>query len=280
MLTLPYHKVETDTTVKQPKFDFISIPTSLSGGEYSNFSGATKDTDHMKIQFSPPLRGPKVIILDPELAIHTPMSFWLASGFRAIDHCTETLCSLKSKPEADEAAIKGLQCLVPGLLHTKANEKDVQARLETQFGVNYAMTPIHVAVYPGASHGIGHNLGPFGVGHGETSCILLPAVCKYNAAQGANNDRQDKVREVLWNIPEAKELFQSKGLTQKESDLGDLIDAIIRALGLPRNLSQFGIGEDKFESIAENSIPDFCTICNPAPLKTKEPIIEILKMCA
>jgi hypothetical protein len=50
-------------------------------------------------------------------------------------------------------------------------------------------------------------LGPLGkVGHRETSCILLPAVCKYNAKHGGVNirSRQKIVREILWGIPVAK----------------------------------------------------------------------------
>jgi alcohol dehydrogenase class IV len=47
----------------------------------------------------------------------------------------------------------------------------------------------------GASHAIGHQLGPLGVGHGETSCVMLPAVCKFNAAKKANVERQEKCKE-------------------------------------------------------------------------------------
>lgn len=35
------------------------------------------------------------------------------------------------------------------------------------------MTVVVLGVPMGASHGIGHQPGPLGVGHGETSCILL-----------------------------------------------------------------------------------------------------------
>ena len=234
----------------------------------------------MKVQFSPPLRAPKLVILDPELALHTPAGFWLSSGIRAVDHCTEVLCSVNSTPDADAAAVRGLQRLVPGLLHTKANESDVQARLQCQLGVVDAMVPLHLHVYPGASHGIGHNLGPLGVGHGETSCILLPAVCKYNASKKANLERQAIAHQTLWDVPAGRELFESKGLKREESDLGDLIDCLVRALGLPRSLKEVGVGRDSFAVLAENSLPDMCVINNPAPLKTKEDILEILEMVA
>lgn len=55
------------------------------------------------------------------------------------------------------------------------------------------------------------------------------------------------------------------------------MDAIIRFLELPRTLSEFGIGEDKLEGIAEHSLHDRWVKTNPAPLD-KEGVLEILKM--
>lgn len=57
----------------------------------------------------------------------------------------------------------------------------------------------------GASYGIGHMMGPRGVGHGETNCILLPAVCKYNAR--ATEEKQARIREVLCDIPLCRGAF-------------------------------------------------------------------------
>lgn len=55
------------------------------------------------------------------------------------------------------------------------------------------------------------------------------------------------------------------------------MDAIIRSLELPRTLGEFGIGEDKLDSIAEYSLKDRWVKTNPAPLN-KEGVLEILKM--
>ena len=86
-----------------------------------------------------------------------------------------------------------------------------------------------------------------GVGHGETSCILLPAVSKYNSSH--NKPQQNKVAQLLWDSS-AGDLLQ-KELT-KEAGLGDVLDVLFRALGMPRRLSQFGIGRDKLDALAEN----------------------------
>ncbi|KAI1175818.1 putative Fe-containing alcohol dehydrogenase [Nemania sp. FL0916] len=256
----------------------ICIPTTLSGGEYSSFAGGTNDADGRKYSFSgPKMAGPALVILDPELASTTPDSVWLSSGVRALDHCVETLCALQSNETADEAARLGLKRLVPGLLKCKKNPKDIDARLECFLGGRDSMLAATSGVPMGASHGIGHQLGPRGVGHGETSCILNPAVCKYNYAKKANVARQDAVFKSLWQDNEASAVFMGRGLKEETADLGDLMDAIIRELGLPRTLKEFNIGEDKLDGIAEHSLHDRWVQTNPAPLD-KEGILEILRM--
>ncbi|KAG9657530.1 Dehydroquinate synthase-like protein, partial [Aureobasidium melanogenum] len=261
--------------LKAPTIPVISIPTSLSGGEYTRPGGATDDRNHRKQLF--PSRGPLLVILDPQLTTTTPDSIWLSTGIRSVDHCVEAMCSLEDNPGADERATRGLKALVPGLLRCKANANDLDARLDCQLGVIDAIGAIFFEKAPlGGSHGIGHQLGPLGVGHGETSCIMLPSVCKYNA--NTNPDQQAKVRKVFWQDDVVKKVLQNHGLQEQTADLGDCLKAIVKELGLPGSLSDVGVGEDKFDMLAENSLSDFCCATNPIPLKEKEQVIEILKM--
>ncbi|OTB07947.1 hypothetical protein M426DRAFT_317449 [Hypoxylon sp. CI-4A] len=263
--------------IETSKVPVVCIPTSLSGGEYSAFAGATNDSTGQKVTFSKGLLSPALVILDPELATTTPEKIWLSTGVKAVDHCVETLCSLQSNDAADKFARSGLAQLIPGLIRSKQNPKDLEARLKCQLGARDAMGAASLGVSMGASHGIGHQLGPAGVGHGETSCILNPAVCKYNYKRGANVERQDAIIQLLWADSKAQEIFAQKNLKKETSDLGDLMDAIIRTLELPRSLKEFGIGEDKLDSIAEHSLKDRAVQTNPAPLD-KENVLEILRM--
>ncbi len=121
-------------------------------------------------------------------------------------------------------------------------------------------------------------LGPLGVGHGETSCILLPAVCKYNAAKGANVERQKAVIEALWRESESARVFKDKGLSKESADLGDLLDAIIRALPMLRTLEDVKVGRDKLDILAQNSLHDRWVQSNPVPLTKKEQVMEKLQM--
>jgi len=272
-LTAPH---VSSAKLAEPTVKIISIPTSLSGGEFSNHAGATNDAEHRKHSFGAPGRGPALVILDPQLTITTPDSVWLSTGIRAVDHCTEGMCALNSTPGSDADAAKGLRLLIPGLLRCKANPQDLEARLSCQLGVIEAMKVAVVhGVHMGASHGIGHQLGPLGVGHGETSCILLPAVCRYNASM--NGEQQRKVLEVLWSQGTIRALLEEKGLVEGKAELAEILEAVVQALGLPQTLKDVSVGSEKLESLAEASLKDRCLPTNPRPLKEKKQVMEILE---
>lgn len=259
---------------KPPLIPVISVPTSLSGGEYQSIAGGTNDRTTAKCLFDPPVKNPALVVLDQELSTTTPEWVWLSTGIRSVDHCVETLCSLQSNAKGDTEAEKGLGILIPALLKCKHNPQDLEARLQCQMGVIEAMSAVGSGVPLGASHAIGHQLGPLGVGHGETSCIMLPAVCKWNAAKGANNERQHICVRILMKDPEVRRLMTS----QKNPDLGDILDAVIRKLGMPRTLKDVNIGRDKLDLLAENSLKDHWILTNAIPITQKEQVMEILDM--
>lgn len=102
-------------------------------------------------------------------------------------------------------------------------------------------------------------LGPFGVGHGETSCILLPSVCKYNAANPGALSRQQRPLSVLWSSPDIASALETRGLKKESTDLSATLDGVFRELGMPRTLRDVGINPtDEFlEKLAELSLLDF-----------------------
>ena len=122
-------------------------------------------------------------------------------------------------------------------------------------------------------------LGPLGVGHGQTSCILLPAVCKFNAIHGANIPRQKRVFDFLTSYPTVTGVLDSRGVNISQADLGDVLDAVIRELGLPRSLKEVGVeGYEKLDKLAAHSLHDRWCKTNPVPLQEKEQVWEILTM--
>lgn len=122
--------------------------------------------------------------------------------------------------------------------------------------------------------------GPHGVPHGVTSCIMCPAVMKYNIQYGSGNPeisaRQAKIQKILWSMPDVVKTLQAAGLSES-ADLGDLLDAIIRALGLPRTLGEMELGKDLIPALSERALDDFWAPTNPVPLLKAEQVREILE---
>jgi len=206
------------------------------------------------------MRGADLVILDPALSVSTPERIWLSTGIRAVDHCVEGLCSTDpaAGAESDKGFREGLKLLVPNLLLTKKNWDAEEPRLKEMMGVIEAMKGLEYGVPMGGSHGIGHQLGPLGVGHGETSCIMLPAILKYNYLHGDEKIKklQQKVLDALWGEKAVAEVLKSKGLEKEIADAGDVVGTVVSELGMPRTLKDVGVEPSQLAALADNCLKE------------------------
>jgi maleylacetate reductase len=247
-----------------PTVPQVSVPTTLSGGEFSAVAGVTDERTKVKELLRHPLIIPSAVILDPAITVHTPEWLWLSTGIRAVDHCVEGICSNEANAFGDAQALKGLALLSGGLPRVKAEPKDLAARLDCQMGTWLSMGPLAIGVPMGASHGIGYVLGAeFAVPHGYTSCIMLPAVMRWN--KPANADRQALV---------------STAMSQSGGDASDALDALIRGLGMPRSLGAMKIGRENFERIAVQAMATPWVPRNPRPIGGLAQVREILELAS
>ncbi len=242
----------------------VSVPTTLSAGEFSAISGVTDERSRVKELFRHPMIMPQAVILDPAVTVHTPEWLFLSTGIRAVDHCVEGVCSAEAHPYADAQALRGLALLTRGLAAVKADPADLAARLDCQLGAWLSMAPLATGVPMGASHGIGYVLGAaFDVPHGHTSCIMLPAVMRWNLP--ANAGKQAQVAEAMGAPGEAA---------------AAVLDRFIAGLGMPRSLSAVGIGAESFDRIAEGAMRTNWIPRNPRPIPGTAELKEILALAA
>lgn len=269
-----------------PDIPVICVPTTLSGGEFNPRSGATDEAKNHKQGYFHPGMAPVAVILDPELALHTPDWVWFSTGVRAVDHAVETLGSHQSHSFADNLAASALALLCEGLSRTRANPADLGARLQCQLGAWQAMAAVIGGVPMGASHAIGHVLGgTCGVPHGYTSCVLLPHVLRWNMP--ANADRQRRVLAVLRQSRSPVEAMLRQSRSQVEDMPGqghdtaaDAVGAFIHSLGMPRTLAEVGVLPDRFDQVARLVMHDLWLRTNPRRIDTPADVLEILHMAA
>lgn len=103
-------------------------------------------------------------------------------------------------------------------------------------------------------------------------------MCKFNAKYKANCAQQESVRLLLVEDPVVSELLHSRSVDLDSSDLGDILDVIIRELGMPRSLADVHVGRDQLDALATNSLHDRWCKSNPIPLKEQSQVLEILEM--
>lgn len=258
-------RVDADGTVirppiEAPRLRTITIPTTLSAGEYTASAGCTDTARNVKESFGHPMMMAKAVVLDPAATLHTPEWLLLSTGIRAVDHAVEDICSPACQPMSEGASVQALKLLSHGLRGVKAEAKDLDARLECQLGAWMSMIGSQTGVPKGASHGIGHVLGGTAhVPHGYTSCVMLPHVLRFNAA--VNADRQAIVSEALGDrsIPAA-----------------DLVAGLIADLGLPSRLRDVGVKPGQLDRIAELSMHDRWIHTNPRKIDGPAAVRQIL----
>ncbi|MFL5254632.1 MAG: iron-containing alcohol dehydrogenase [Rhodopila sp.] len=250
--------------IKPPSVRQVSVPTTLSAGEFSGISGVTDERTKVKELFRHPRIIPAAVILDPAITVHIPEWLFLSTGIRAVDHCVEGICSNEANPYVDAQALRGLSLLTSGLPRVKADPSDLEARLDCQMGSWLSMGPLAAGVPMGASHGIGYVLGAvFDVPHGHTSCIMLPFVMRWNKPANA-----------------ARQALVAAAMGDPNAEAGDLLDRFIGDLGMPRSLGAVNIGSEHFHRIAEGAMHTPWIPRNPRPIPAPAQVREILELAA
>jgi maleylacetate reductase len=254
----------TPPDLRPPTVRQITVPTTLSAGEFSAIAGVTDERHKVKELFRHPMIIARAVMLDPAITVHTPEWLFLSTGIRAVDHCVEGICSGEANPYADAQALHGLSLLTRGLPRVKADPGDIEARLDCQLGSWLSMGPLAGGVPMGASHGIGYVLGAmFDIPHGHTSCIMLPAVMRWN--KPANGVRQALAAAAMGHPGE---------------EAADVLDAFIAGLGMPRSLGAVKIGRESFDRMAVQAMATPWVPRNPRPIAGPAQVREILELAA
>ena len=247
-----------------PSMPQIAIPTTLSAGELTTGGGAYDERVKRKFSHANPRMIPRVVIFDPAPTVHTPLWVWLSTGVRAIDHAVEGLCSPLANPVSDGMYVQALRLHSRSLRATRRDPADLDARLESFYGIWLAIAGRHGGVEMGASHAIGHVLGgSCGVPHGYTSCVMLPHVLRFN--RPANAERQRLVAEAFG---------------RPHDDAADVLADFIAELGMPQRLADVGIGPDRFAQIATTVMHDRWLHTNPVRITSPEQVLKILEAAA
>ena len=248
----------------------VTVPTTISGGEYSHGFSVTDEATRAKDIFIHPSFVPRVVILDPAVTLHTPEQLWLSTGVRSVDHAIESFCSRSHTAVTDSLALSALPSLLQSLLLCKEKPEDLSIRLECQIASWLSIYLVIPNVKFGLSHALGHQVGArFGVPHGLTSCILLPPVLAFNRV--VNAERQSMLAAAIG----AKTPHMSAD--QGAMALAAAVERLVAQLGLPSRLREFGVPRDEFTQVAQQALEDVIVETNPRAITGPEDVVGILE---
>jgi alcohol dehydrogenase class IV len=178
-----------------------------------------------------------------------------STGFIALGHCVEGLCSPSRRDWTDSIAADAAGTLVRLLPAVSSNPKLVKERSDILAAayVSGVVSDVAGAALHGAlCNGLG---GRTGIPHGVAAAILLPHVMRFN----------------LDAAPEALTRFARAIAVAGPAEGVDAVEALVVDVGLPRQLREAGVFEQDLEPVAawaaERS-PDVAN--NPRPVSAED----------
>ena len=254
--------MEAPTAISNSWLPQISIPTTLSGSEYTRSFSTMNTTQQVKRSYTHSACASKTILYDPNITVSTPPSLWFASGIMAIDHAVEVFCASPSHVVGDSLKLAALQTLLGNLPATHTGTGTREARLRCQVAAWQAdhsplrtqpLQPQPTALH---SHALAYELSSLcNLSYSITACVTLPACLRWDAAHRPQaTTRQAQLARALG--------FSSADKSDEESApiLADQIEEFIQQFDLPTKLHEVSVSKQDLQHIAQqftarNAVP-------------------------
>ncbi len=224
---------------------FGTVLTLPATGSEMN-SGAVISYDHGKFVVSSEMVYPKFSILDPTDTFTLP-KIQVANGvIDAFVHVAEQYITFPVDARVQDRMAEGiLLTLIEVGATNVAEPENYDARANLVWGATMALNGIIAVGVPQdwATHMIGHELtAMFGIDHGQTLAIILPAILEVRREQKRAKILQYASR--VWNIESGSDDERIDLAIQKTRDF-------FESLGVKTRLSEYGVTADKIPAIID-----------------------------
>jgi len=252
--------------VPGPVMPIIAVPTTAGTGSEVTPVAVLSDSERMlKVGVSSPYIIPTVAICDPDLTVTCPPGLTAIAGADAMTHAIEAYTAIRREPLpgiaqdrvfvgkndfSDHFGLRAIVLLWEGLELACKDGSNVAAREKVMMGATMAGLAFGVAG-TAAAHAIQYPVGALThTAHGAGVACLMPYVMRWN-------------RPLI--EPEIAEIAAAVGVSA--DSLIPEIAALFARIGIPANLRDLGLAEDRLDWTAEQS----CGIArliqnNPRPL--------------
>ena len=250
----------------------VAIPTTAgTGSEVTKFTIITDSKKDIKMLLKGDYLIPELAIVDYELGMTAPKSVTAATGLDALTHAVEAYTSKKATVMTDTFAVSAIKRIVRYLpivyqdgTNEEAREEMAIAALEAGICINNSSVTL--------VHGMSRPIGAiFHVPHGMSNAMLLTK-CMAFAATNVTDRLAILARETkVATLEESDDIAADKFLTK--------LDEICKICDIP-TLSEYGIDQDRYESVIEKMATDAVASGSPSNTRrdvSKEDCMQLYK---
>lgn len=233
---------------------FIAIPTTAgTGSEVGRSTVITIAATNRKTVIFSPYLIPDLAIADPALTVAMPPMISAGTGMDAFTHNVEAYLSKPFHPICDAIALGGSKIVYENLPRVIRNPNDLESR--GQMMIAAMMGAIAFQKGLGAVHSLAHPLSSeFGMHHGTSNAVLLPAVLEFNRSAVPN-----RFAELKRHL--------GKDIAECTAELNEIC-------GIAPRLRDYGIPQDALAPLADKSLEDGCHLLNPRPC-TRDSLLHL-----
>ena len=266
----------------------LAMPTTGGTGSEATKNAVISSYDPpFKKSLRSELMVPRIVLVDPELAVSVPPNITAWTGMDAITQLIESYISRRATPATELLSLRGLSLAVPNLVPAWQNGTARLAReAMSQAALLSGMALANSGL--GMAHGVAAALGVHAqIPHGLACAVMLYPAITINRSAGRV---EEKLTQMGWEMLNSEPLPSDadevsrrrtvlRDIREKQADLADAavtaIDDLVTALKIPRQLSEIGVKREQIPAIVRDSRGNSMS-ANPRELSDEE-LTQILE---
>ena len=259
-------------TLTEPLKPFVVIPTTAGTGSESTLAAIIYDAKNkVKLAFSDSYLLPDLAVLDPMMTKSLPPGLTASTGMDALTHAVESYVGIDTSPHSEALAVAAIELIFKNLVRSTENGDDLEARGAMLIASNMAGTSFSHSMV-GCVHSMAHATGGlFRVPHGIANAIFLPHGMEYNF-----EECKDKYAKLAYFMGEDVSGLSVDDAAKKAIEaVRNLNKKLNKASGIPINLKDAGVPEEKLNEIAEGAVEDGTSIYNIREVVAEEILVHV-----
>lgn len=225
----------------------VLVPTTSGTGSEVTPNAIFLDPETQeKVALVSPSLIPLVAIVDPEMAATAPRHVTASAGMDALAHAVESYISVRATLHTSIYALEAAKLVFENLECAVSNGADRAAREGMAFASLFAGISIaHAGT--AAGHALAYPLGSrYRIPHGVANGVLLPYVMELNM--------QSSPARLAEIARAAGKDIDGMGQAEAAGTAVRAMAELAESVGLPKNLTELGIGEDDVPFLVKDAL--------------------------